>query len=45
MVIENEAKHLEQNKWYYTNTVVPHTAFNGSRDERLHLVVTVLKIK
>lgn len=43
MVIENEAKHLEKNKWYYTNTVVPHTAFNGSKEERLHLVITILK--
>lgn len=43
MVIDNEAKHLEQNKWYYTNTLVPHTAFNGSKEERLHLVVTILK--
>lgn len=45
MVIENEAKHLEKNKWYFTNTVLPHTAFNGSKDERLHLVVTVLETK
>ena len=42
MVIENESKHLEQNQWYWTNTTVPHTAFNGSTEERLHLVVTVL---
>lgn len=42
MVIDNEVKHLEQNKWYYTNTLVPHTAFNGSKEERLHLVATVL---
>jgi hypothetical protein len=42
MVIENESKFLEPNKWYFTNTVLPHTAFNGSTEERLHLVVTVL---
>ena len=42
MVIENESKHLKQNQWYWTNTVVPHTAFNGSTDERFHLVVTIL---
>jgi hypothetical protein len=42
MVIENESKFLELNKWYYTNTVLPHTAFNGSKEERIHLVVTVL---
>ena len=45
MVIENESKFLEQNKWYFTNTVLPHTAFNGSTEERLHLVVTVLGTK
>jgi hypothetical protein len=42
MVIENESKHLKQNQWYFTNTVLQHTAFNGSSDERLHLVVTIL---
>lgn len=45
MVIEGESKHLKQNQWYWTNTVVPHTAFNGSTDERLHLVVTLLQEK
>lgn len=42
MVIENESKYLEKNKWYYTNTILPHTAFNGSTDDRMHLVVVVL---
>jgi len=42
MVIKNESKHLKQNQWYWTNTVIPHTAFNGSTQPRLHLVVTVL---
>ena len=42
MVIENESKHLKQNQWYWTNTTVPHTAFNGSKQPRLHLIVTVL---
>lgn len=45
MVIENESKFLELNKWYFTNTILPHTAFNGSTEERLHLVVTVLENK
>lgn len=45
MVIENEAQHLEKNKWYFTNTILPHTAFNGSKGERFHLVVTVLETK
>lgn len=42
MVIENESKHLKQNQWYWTNTTVPHTVFNGSTEIRLHLVVTIL---
>jgi hypothetical protein len=42
MVIENEVKFLEQNVWYKTNTLVKHTAFNGSREARMHLVVNVL---
>lgn len=41
MVIEDEVKHLEQNKWYFTKTLKPHTVFNGSNDKRIHLVVTV----
>lgn len=43
MVIEDEVKHLEQNKWYWTNTTVPHTAFNASKEDRIHLVATVLE--
>jgi hypothetical protein len=42
MIIENEVKHLEKNVWYHTNTFKYHTAFNGSKDERLHLVVNIL---
>lgn len=42
MVIENEVKHLPQNTWWYTNTLVNHTVFNGSREHRLHLVAAIL---
>lgn len=42
MVIENESKYLELNKWYFTNTTLPHTAFNGSKEDRIHLVGVVL---
>ena len=38
MVIEDEIKYLEQNKWYMTNTEKHHTAFNASRESRIHLV-------
>ena len=43
MVIEDEVKHLPQNQWWLTNTLKKHTAFNGSREERIHLVVNVLE--
>ena len=42
MVIEDEIMHLEQNKWYWTDTIVKHTAFNSSLEDRIHLVVTIL---
>ena len=45
MVIEDEVKHLEQNKWYYTKTMKKHTAFNGSKDTRIHLVANVLGVR
>lgn len=42
MVIDNEVKHLKQNKWYMTNTAKMHTAFNGSTEPRYHLVAVTL---
>jgi hypothetical protein len=42
MVIEDEILHLEQNKWCWTDTLVKHTAFNSSLEDRIHLVVTIL---
>lgn len=45
MVIEDEVKHLEQNKWYYANTMKPHTAFNASKDRRIHLVANIRYIR
>jgi len=45
MVIEDEAKHLEKEKWWFTKTEKPHTAFNGSQDERLHLVAVIRGVR
>lgn len=45
MVIEDEVKHLEQNKWYYTKTLKKHTAFNGSNEQRIHLVANILGVR
>lgn len=43
MVIDDEIKHLEQDKWYMTNTEKYHTAFNASRENRIHLVGVIRK--
>ena len=45
MVIEDEVKHLEKNKWYYTKTLKKHTAFNASKDRRIHLVANIRDIR
>jgi hypothetical protein len=42
MVIEDEVKHLESTKWYWTNTIKTHTAFNASKEDRIHLVAVIL---
>ena len=43
MVIDDEIKFLNQNTWWHTNTLKPHTAFNGSKENRYHLVATILE--
>lgn len=43
MVINNEVMHLEQNTWWWINTTLPHTAFNASKEDRIHLVAVVLE--
>lgn len=42
MIIEDEVKHLPQQTWWHTNTLLPHTAFNGSKEDRIHLVAVIL---
>jgi hypothetical protein len=42
MVIEDEVFHMKENAWWWANTTVPHTAFNASLEERIHLVAVVL---
>jgi len=42
MVIEDEVKHLTESQWWFTNTLLKHTAFNGSAEPRIHLVATIL---
>lgn len=43
MIIDKEVKHLEENTWWWTDTTIHHTAFNASKEDRIHLVVVVLK--
>jgi hypothetical protein len=31
MVIADEVCHLTENTWWWTDTVLPHTAFNASK--------------
>lgn len=42
MVIDDEVMHLPENTWWYTNTLLKHTAFNGSGINRIHLVATII---
>lgn len=42
MVIEDEVKHLAQNEWWWTETTHAHTAFNSSKEDRIHLVATII---
>lgn len=42
MIIDKEVKHLPQNTWWWTDTRLPHTAFNASKEDRIHLVAVVL---
>ena len=41
MVIEDEVKHMKQDKWWITDTSKPHSAFNGSKESRIHLVAVI----
>ena len=42
MIIDNEVMHLEQSKWYLTNTTKFHTALNASKESRIHLVFDII---
>lgn len=43
MVINSKVQHLEQNTWWHTTTKqTMHTAFNGSKQDRYHLVAAIL---
>jgi hypothetical protein len=42
LIIEDENMQLPLNKWYMANTTKKHTAFNGSKSSRVHLVAVIL---
>jgi hypothetical protein len=42
MVIDDEVMHLQLNDWIMADTRQPHTAFNGSLENRVHLVAVIL---
>ena len=42
MVVDTQVLYMPQNSWWHIDTTVPHTAFNGSMERRLHLVAEVL---
>jgi len=42
MVIQDEVMELPKHEWWWTNTTVRHTAFNGSGEDRIHLVFVIL---
>lgn len=42
MNISGETKEMPQYKWCLADTTVEHTAVNASKEDRIHLVVTVL---
>jgi len=42
MVVGDEVKHLSADHWWYADTTVPHTVFNGSSEPRIHLVFSLV---
>ena len=42
MVIEDEVMFLPESTWWLTDTLRPHTAFNGGKGSRIHLVIEML---
>ncbi len=42
MVIQDQVLHMPAGTWWLTDTTVSHTAFNASKESRIHLVAVVL---
>lgn len=42
MIIEDEFMHLPSQQWWMTNTWLKHTALNSSKEDRIHLVASIV---
>lgn len=42
MIIENEFMHIPSQEWWMTNTWLKHTALNSSKEDRIHLVASIV---
>lgn len=45
MIINDEVMHIPKEEWWLTNTKIKHTALNSSKQDRIHLVASVLGFK
>lgn len=45
MLIEDEVMHMPQHSWWITDTIKYHTAINASKEDRIHLVTTIMGTK
>lgn len=43
MMVQDEGKHMPKDTWWLVDTTVHHTAFNGSKQSRIHLVACIGK--
>ena len=42
MIIEDEFMHIPFEQWWMTNTWLKHTALNSSKEDRIHLVASIV---
>lgn len=43
MVIGETVFNMHEHNWYWTDTLQPHTAFNASKEPRLHIVACLIE--
>lgn len=42
MVVEDEVVHMPKDTWWWVDTTKEHTAFNASKESRIHLVICLI---